>query len=81
MYRAILQTYMEELLKQNCSFEFFIEGGRTRSGKALYPKGGLLSVLADACQDGVIHDAQIVPVSISYDKLIDGSFTREQMVI
>merc|ERR550532_3085792 len=79
LYRAVLQTYMEELLKRNSSFEFFIEGGRTRSGKALYPKGGLLSVLTDACQQGVIHDAQIVPVSISYDKLIDGPYATEQM--
>ena len=39
--------YMEELLKRGESFEFFIEGGRTRSGKALYPKGGLLSVVVD----------------------------------
>jgi len=29
---------------------------------------------------GVIEDAYIVPVSISYDKLVDGNFVEEQMV-
>lgn len=43
---------MEELLKKGESFEFFIEGGRTRSGKCLYPKGGLLSVVVDAILEG-----------------------------
>ena len=44
---------MEELLKNREYFEFFLEGGRTRSGKAMYPKGGLLSVIADAVNQGM----------------------------
>lgn len=60
--------------------EFFIEGGRSRSGKASYPKGGLLSVIVDALGEGSIPDALIVPTTIAYDKLLDGNFNREQMV-
>ncbi len=43
---------MEELLRQGQHIEFFVEGGRTRSGKALNPKGGLLSVVVDLCNNG-----------------------------
>ena len=43
---------MLELLRQNENFEFYVEGGRTRSGKALMPKGGILSVIVDAYMDG-----------------------------
>ena len=46
--------YMQELLAQGQFFEFFIEGGRTRTGKALYPKGGLLSVIVDCYLDGKV---------------------------
>ena len=38
LYRAAIQSYMCELLHQSQSVEFFIEGGRTRTGKACFPK-------------------------------------------
>ncbi|XP_075238224.1 glycerol-3-phosphate acyltransferase mino isoform X2 [Lycorma delicatula] len=79
LYRAILHTYMTECLRAGHNFEFFIEGGRTRSGKPCMPKGGLLSVFVDAYIDGTIEDALLVPVSINYEKLVDGNFVHEQM--
>ncbi|XP_077992642.1 glycerol-3-phosphate acyltransferase 1, mitochondrial-like [Glandiceps talaboti] len=79
VYRSVLHSYMLEVLKRNQNLEFFLEGGRSRSGKALSPKGGLLSVVVDAYMDGTINDAYIVPVSISYEKVLEGNFNREQM--
>lgn len=49
--------------------EFFIEGGRSRSGKILRPKMGLLSVITNTVLDGGVDDALVVPVAISYDKV------------
>lgn len=79
VYRAVLHSYMTENLKEGNSLEFFIEGGRSRSGKSLQPKSGLLSVVVDSVLEGVVEDAFIVPVAISYEKLIDGSFVGEQL--
>lgn len=79
LYRSILHTYMIQCLGAGHNFEFFIEGGRTRSGKPCMPKGGLLSVFIDAYMDGTIDDALVVPVSINYERLVDGNFVREQM--
>lgn len=79
LYRALLHTYMIQCLGAGHNFEFFIEGGRTRSGKPCMPKGGLLSVFIDAYMDGTIDDALLVPVSINYERLVDGNFVREQM--
>ncbi|RZF49076.1 hypothetical protein LSTR_LSTR008362 [Laodelphax striatellus] len=79
LYRAVLHTYMTECLRAGHNFEFFIEGGRTRSGKPCMPKGGILSVFVDAYLDGTIEDALLIPVSINYDKLVDGNFVREQL--
>ena len=47
--------YVDELMQRGESCEFYIEGGRTRSGKALYPKGGLLSVVVDSYIEGIYH--------------------------
>ena len=45
--------YMEQLLSNGEFLEFFVEGGRTRSGKPLAPKGGLLSAVVDAVASGI----------------------------
>ena len=49
---SALFQYMESLLCESQAFEIFIEAGRTRSGKALHPKGGLLSVAMDTFTAG-----------------------------
>ncbi|GFU35948.1 glycerol-3-phosphate acyltransferase 1, mitochondrial [Nephila pilipes] len=79
VYRAVLHTYMEESLKAGHSLEFFIEGGRSRTGKAVLPKAGLLSIVVDTLMSGKIRDAYIVPIAMSYEKLLDGNFISEQL--
>ncbi|XP_035901980.1 glycerol-3-phosphate acyltransferase 1, mitochondrial isoform X5 [Anopheles stephensi] len=79
VYRAILHTYLQKCLTAGHNVEFFIEGGRTRTGKPCMPKSGILSVIVDAFNDKSISDALIVPVSINYEKLVDGNFVREQL--
>lgn len=79
VYRSVLQTYMLESLHEGHSLEFFIEGGRSRSGKSCLPKAGLLSVVVDSLIEGITDDVYIVPVSISYEKIVDGNFISEQL--
>ncbi|XP_057339821.1 glycerol-3-phosphate acyltransferase 1, mitochondrial isoform X1 [Microplitis mediator] len=79
LYRATLHTYVMESLRAGHNIEFFIEGGRTRTGKPCMPKGGILSIIIDAYMDGTIEDALLVPVSLNYDRLVDGNFIREQL--
>ncbi|KAL7641730.1 UNVERIFIED_CONTAM: hypothetical protein RMT77_007604 [Armadillidium vulgare] len=79
VYRAILQTYMSQALHSGYNLEFFIEGGRTRTGKPCLPKGGLLSVIVDAYLNGTLDDALIIPIAINYDRILDGNFIREQL--
>ncbi|XP_012259911.2 glycerol-3-phosphate acyltransferase 1, mitochondrial isoform X2 [Athalia rosae] len=79
LYRAVLHTYLVESLRAGHNIEFFIEGGRTRTGKPCMPKVGILSVILDAYMDGTIEDALIVPVSMNYERLVDGNFVREQL--
>jgi len=48
----VLHTYIEELLVEGESIEFYVEGTRTRHGRPLAPKAGLFSILVDAVNDG-----------------------------
>lgn len=79
VYRAVLQAYMIENLKCNESIEFFLEAGRSRSGKSVMPKSGLLSVVVNSVIEKQVDDVFIVPVGITYDKLMDGNFVAEQL--
>ncbi|GLV32811.1 minotaur [Carabus blaptoides fortunei] len=79
VYKAVLHTYMNECLRAGHNIEFFLEGGRTRTGKPCMPKYGIFSVIVDAFMDGTIEDALLVPISMNYEKLIDGNFVREQL--
>ncbi|XP_050436945.1 glycerol-3-phosphate acyltransferase 1, mitochondrial [Adelges cooleyi] len=79
LYWSILSSYIKNNLKSGHHIEFFLEGGRTRSGKCCVPKGGLLSIIVDAYREGVIEDAWIVPISMNYDRLFEGDFVREQL--
>lgn len=70
---------MNACLRAGHNIEFFLEGGRTRTGKPCMPKYGVFSVILESFIDGTIEDALLVPVSINYEKLIDGNFVREQL--
>jgi glycerol-3-phosphate O-acyltransferase len=69
VYRWVLRQYLAYLVGRRFNLEWYIEGGRTRTGKLLPPKMGLLKYLVDAIQEAGIDDVRIVPVSIVYDQL------------
>jgi glycerol-3-phosphate O-acyltransferase len=45
LYATIFREYVQRILCDGQSLEFFIEGTRSRSGKMLHPKFGLLSII------------------------------------
>lgn len=71
VYTATVQAYIDTLLTRGYNFECFIEGGRSRTGKLLPPKFGILSFILDSILSGRVKDAYIVPVSTQYDKVIE----------
>src|SRR5690606_780066 len=57
---------------------WYLEGGRSRSGKLQPPKFGLLQYVVDALRRGKAEDIVVVPVSIAYDQIQDvPDYTRE----
>ena len=71
LYTTLVQSYIDTLLQGGYNFECFIEGGRSRTGKLLPPKFGILSFILDSVLSGRVQDAIICPVSTQYDKVIE----------
>lgn len=71
LYTTLVQAYLDTLLQQGYNLECFIEGTRSRTGKLLGPKFGILSFLLDSVLSGRTQDAWICPVSLQYDKVIE----------
>ncbi|HTP50210.1 MAG TPA: 1-acyl-sn-glycerol-3-phosphate acyltransferase [Anaeromyxobacteraceae bacterium] len=78
IYSATLRAYVKYLLRERFTQEFFPEGGRTRTGKLLFPKTGLFSMEVDAWLDGAADDVLFVPIAVDYERLVEGSsYARE----
>ncbi|KAK3829829.1 MAG: acyltransferase [Linnemannia elongata] len=71
LYTSIVQEYVQELLEGGYNIECFIEGTRSRTGKLLPPKLGVLKIIMDAMLSNRVQDCYIVPISIGYDKVIE----------
>ncbi|KAI9486051.1 MAG: glycerol-3-phosphate acyltransferase [Benjaminiella poitrasii] len=73
LYKTVLEEYMATLLNQGINFECFVEGTRSRLGKLLQPKLGVVKIILDALIENRFSDCHIVPISIGYDKIIETS--------
>ena len=71
LYVEVLYAYIKTLIKSGYSLEFFIEGGRSRTGKLVLPKMGLLNMLFKIHQDQVSPDLIFVPTFIGYDQVLE----------
>ncbi|KAJ0173744.1 hypothetical protein K1T71_010893 [Dendrolimus kikuchii] len=74
LYAATLKQYVRTIVSKHCApIEFFLEGTRSRSNKSLPPKYGILSMSLLPYFSREVTDITIVPVNISYDRLMEHS--------
>lgn len=71
IYKAVLHRYVQYLIGQGRSFCWAIEGTRSRTGKLVRPKFGLLKYVADAARPLGDDAVAYIPVSVSYDQIPD----------
>ena len=69
LYKFVLRQFVGYIVSKRFNLSWSIEGTRSRTGKMLPPKLGLLSYVADAYLDGRSEDILLQPVSISFDQL------------
>ncbi len=80
LYKTLLDHYVRAITSEGYTQELFIEGTRSRTGKMLPAKIGLLSTYVEAMADRVAPDIQIVPISIAYEKVVEESSYRKELV-
>ncbi len=71
LYREIFRRYVGYLVREGFTQEFFIEGGRSRTGKTLSPRLGMLSWDVEAFLAGGRRDLFFVPIAITYERLVE----------
>lgn len=71
LYSTIFREYLAELFHRGYSVEFFIEGGRSRTGRLLTPKTGMMAMALQALRQGQNRPISIVPVYIGYEHVIE----------
>jgi glycerol-3-phosphate O-acyltransferase len=80
VYKFVLRSYIDYLIANRFPLEWYLEGGRSRSGKLLPPRYGMLSYVTDSYRRGKADDVYLVPTSITYDQIQDvGSYAAEQL--
>jgi glycerol-3-phosphate O-acyltransferase len=69
VYKLALRSYLGYLVERRYNLEWYLEGGRSRTGKLRPPRLGVLSYLVEAFRERGVDDVFLVPVSIAYDQL------------
>lgn len=78
LYAAVFSAYLHEILVRGHSIEYFVEGGRSRTGRLLRPKAGMLAMTVNSYLNDPRRPIVFVPVYFGYEKLIEGdSFIKE----
>jgi len=79
LYSAVFTEYVAQLVAGGYSIEYFIEGGRSRTGRLLQPKGGMLSMTVRAYLRQPRRPVLFQPIYIGYEKLIEGSSYLDEL--
>uniref|UniRef100_A0A8C9YAM9 Glyceronephosphate O-acyltransferase n=1 Tax=Sander lucioperca TaxID=283035 RepID=A0A8C9YAM9_SANLU len=81
LYWALFSEYVKTMLKNGFApVEFFLEGTRSRTSKSLTPKLGLLNIVMDPFLKGEVFDVNVVPVSISYERVLEETLYARELL-
>ncbi|MGO2277950.1 glycerol-3-phosphate 1-O-acyltransferase PlsB [Psychrobacter sp. AOP7-D1-21] len=72
LYTAVLREYMHTLITRNTPIEYFIEGGRSRSGRLLPPKMGMLAMTVHSQLRQTKKPVVFIPTYIGYERIMEG---------
>jgi len=78
LYAAVFNAYLRQILVRGHAIEYFVEGGRSRTGRLLEPKAGMLAMTVSSYVQEPRLPLVFMPVYFGYEKLIEGdSFISE----
>jgi len=71
VYKLVFRHYIDFLVGKRLPLSWSIEGTRSRTGKLMPPKLGLINWVIDAYRRAACADVLLVPVSISFDQIAE----------
>ena len=78
LYRAVFDEYLHQIFIKGYSVEYFVEGGRSRTGRMLNPKTGMLAMTMRSFVRDDSKPMAFVPVYLNYQKVIESpTYVRE----
>ena len=78
LYAAVFYEYLSIIQTQGVSIEYFIEGTRSRTGRLLPPKAGMLAMSVRSYLNAPVRPIMFQPVYIGYERLVEGdSYSKE----
>jgi glycerol-3-phosphate O-acyltransferase len=78
LYAAVFHEYLSTIQTQGVSIEYFIEGTRSRTGRLLQPKGGMLAMSVRSYLNAPVRPIMFQPVYIGYERVVESdSYTTE----
>ena len=79
LYKAVFDEYIHLLLSKGYSLEYFVEGGRSRTGAMLAPRPGMINMTLKGYYRDHQRDIQFIPVYFSYERVLEiGSYLAER---
>lgn len=71
LYTAVFRAYVDTLIGRGRPLKFYLEGGRSRTGRLLPPKTGMLAMVVQSFLRHADRPAAVVPVYIGYDRVLE----------
>ena len=73
LYTVVFMKYLAAIMARGHSIEYFIEGGRSRTGRLLKPKTGMLSMTVRSFLRDPVRPVVFVPVYFGYERILEGT--------
>ncbi|XP_071775102.1 dihydroxyacetone phosphate acyltransferase isoform X1 [Centroberyx gerrardi] len=81
LYWAVLSEYVKTIVRRGFApVEFYVEGLRSRTLKSLTPKLGMMHMVLEPFFKGEVYDITLVPISISYDRVLEESLLAQELL-
>ncbi|RUO30702.1 glycerol-3-phosphate 1-O-acyltransferase [Aliidiomarina sedimenti] len=79
LYSTVFREYLGRLFEKGYSVEYFMEGGRSRTGRLLAPKTGMLAMTVQGQLRGISRPISLVPVYIGYEHVMEVSTYHKEL--
>ena len=79
LYSTVMFEYVAELISKGIAIEYFVEGGRSRTGRLLQAKPGMIAMTVRAFLKYRKRPVAFIPVYIGYEKLLEGKAYQAEL--